>query len=170
VIDTVLSLISAMASPSKPSPLICWKWPFSPNPNSKTSPTSCGDPHDLPWLVKSLKTLGSLSQRLLIADPPSSSSESFEGVAPPPRITAVAKGEAEQRALAAALKSGREATVVEFYSPKCRLCNSLLPLVLDLERRNEDWVSFVLADAESEQWLPEVCFLFLFFLLLRKVA
>jgi hypothetical protein len=89
-------------------------------------------------------------------------------VAPPSRLTAVAKGEEEKRALAAALKSGKEATVLEFYSPKCRLCNSLHSLVLDLERRNEDLASFVLADAESEQWLPEVCFLFLISFVIEK--
>jgi hypothetical protein len=89
-------------------------------------------------------------------------------VAPPSRLTAVAKGEEEQRALAAALKSGKEATVLEFYSPKCRLCNSLHSLVLDLERRNEDWASFMLADAESQQWLPEVCFLFLISFVIEK--
>nr|CAD1822510.1 unnamed protein product [Ananas comosus var. bracteatus] len=66
------------------------------------------------------------------------------------------QGEAEHRALAAALASGKEATVVEFYSPKCRLCASLLDLVLDVESRNSDWVSFVLADAENEMWLPEL--------------
>ncbi|XP_078172467.1 thioredoxin superfamily protein [Carex rostrata] len=145
-----------MASTSKPSPLICWKWPFSPNPNPNPIPASCGDPRDLPWLFKSLKTLGSLAQGLLIADPLSSSSVSVGVTASPQRLRAAAQGEAEQRALAAALKSGKEATVLEFYSPKCRLCNSLLGLVLDLERKNEDWVSFVFADAENEQWLPEL--------------
>ncbi|KAJ4755840.1 Thiol:disulfide interchange protein txlA [Rhynchospora pubera] len=153
--NTVLN--SAMAPTSKPSPFICWRWPFSPNPNPNPTSTSCGDPRDLPWLFKSLKTLGSLAQGFLIADPPSASASASIGVAPPPpHLTAASQGEAEQRALAAALKSGKEATVLEFYSPKCRLCNSLLGLVLDLERRNEDWVSFVLADAENEQWLPEL--------------
>lgn len=160
-----------MASTSKPSPLICWKWPFSPNPNPNPSLASCGDPRDLPWLFKSLKTLGSLAQGLLIADPLSSSSVSVGVKASPQRLRAAAQGEAEQRALAAALKSGKEATVLEFYSPKCRLCNSLLGLVLDLERKNEDWVSFVFADAENEQWLPEVCncFFFFFFLFLLYI-
>lgn len=68
------------------------------------------------------------------------------------------QGEAEQRALASALASGKEATVVEFYSPKCRLCNSLLNLVLELEKRNSEYVNIVMADAENEKWLPELLY------------
>ncbi|KAK3039381.1 hypothetical protein RJ639_027630 [Escallonia herrerae] len=64
--------------------------------------------------------------------------------------------EAEQRALASALASGKEATVVEFYSPKCRLCNSLLGFVLEVENRHAGWLNIVMADAENEKWLPEV--------------
>ncbi|KAK9136180.1 hypothetical protein Syun_015510 [Stephania yunnanensis] len=68
------------------------------------------------------------------------------------------QGEAEQRALALALASGKEATIVEFYSPKCRLCNSLLPLVMEIEAKNADWLSVVLADAENEKWFPELLY------------
>ncbi|ONK63434.1 uncharacterized protein A4U43_C07F15110 [Asparagus officinalis] len=39
-----------------------------------------------------------------------------------------------------------------------RLYSSLLDLVLDLEAENEDWVLFVLADAENEKWLPELSY------------
>uniref|UniRef100_A0A0Q3S9R6 Thioredoxin domain-containing protein n=2 Tax=Setaria italica TaxID=4555 RepID=A0A0Q3S9R6_SETIT len=40
------------------------------------------------------------------------------------RQTAV-RGDTEQRVLAVALASGRPATVLEFYSPRCCLCASL---------------------------------------------
>ncbi|OVA10806.1 Thioredoxin domain [Macleaya cordata] len=66
------------------------------------------------------------------------------------------QGEAEHRALALALASGKEATVMEFYSPKCRLCNSLLNLVMEIESKNSDWLNIVMADAENEKWLPEL--------------
>lgn len=66
------------------------------------------------------------------------------------------QGEAEQRAFAAALASGKEATVLEFYSPKCRLCNSLLSFVMEVENRNSDWLNIVMADAENDKWLPEL--------------
>ncbi|KMZ72834.1 hypothetical protein ZOSMA_15G01740 [Zostera marina] len=66
------------------------------------------------------------------------------------------QGEAEQRALASALASGKDATVLEFYSPKCRLCISLVNLVRNLEKKNSDWVNFVLADSENPTWLPEL--------------
>jgi hypothetical protein len=66
------------------------------------------------------------------------------------------RGDAEQRALAAALVSGKAATVLEFYSPRCRLCSSLQGLVHELEDGDDACASFVLADAEDDRWLPEV--------------
>ncbi|OMO74881.1 Thioredoxin-like protein [Corchorus olitorius] len=66
------------------------------------------------------------------------------------------QGEAEQRAFASALASGKEATVIEFYSPKCSLCNSLLKFVMEVENRNSDWLNIVMADAENDKWLPEL--------------
>ncbi|KNA17092.1 hypothetical protein SOVF_083310 [Spinacia oleracea] len=71
-------------------------------------------------------------------------------------LTPEEQAESEQRAFAMALASGKEATVLEFYSPKCRLCNSLLGFVMDVENRNSDWLSIVMADAENEKWLPEL--------------
>ncbi|KAL3628270.1 hypothetical protein CASFOL_027316 [Castilleja foliolosa] len=65
------------------------------------------------------------------------------------------QGEAEQRTLAAALVGGKDATVVEFYSPKCRLCNSLLGFVMEMENRNSNWLNIFMADAENNKWLPE---------------
>ncbi|KAH9758397.1 Thioredoxin domain-containing protein [Citrus sinensis] len=66
------------------------------------------------------------------------------------------QGEAEQRAFASALASRKEATVIEFYSPKCSLCNSLIAFVTEVESRNSNWLNIVMADAENEKWLPEL--------------
>lgn len=71
-------------------------------------------------------------------------------------LSASEQGEAEQRAFAAALASQKDATVLEFYSPKCRLCNSLLNFVLEVEKRNSNWLNITMADAENEKWFPEV--------------
>lgn len=66
------------------------------------------------------------------------------------------QGQAEQRALALALALKKPATVLEFYSPKCTLCRSLLPTVLEVESRNASWLNIVMADVENKLWLPEV--------------
>ncbi|CAL9751933.1 unnamed protein product [Musa acuminata subsp. burmannicoides] len=151
------------AGSSKPAPLLCWqwKWPWDPQTHSP-DPNPCGN-LDAPWLFKSLQTLASVAQNLILLHPPAADSSSLGASASPTRredpagsLSREEQGEAEHRALALALASGKEATVLEFYSPKCRLCNSLLDLVLRLDARNSDWVSFVLADAENEMWLPEL--------------
>lgn len=72
------------------------------------------------------------------------------------RLSPEEQAEAEQRALALALASGKDATVIEFYSPKCALCNSLLNFVMEVENRNSQWLNIVMADAENEKWLPEL--------------
>ncbi|EEE52375.1 hypothetical protein OsJ_34452 [Oryza sativa Japonica Group] len=59
--------------------------------------------------------------------------------------------EAEQRALA----SGRDAAVLEFYSPRLRQCASLQGLVRELEDGAGGWTGFAIADAEDDRWLPE---------------
>lgn len=71
-------------------------------------------------------------------------------------LTPEEQGEAELRELAVALASGKEATMIEFYSPKCRLCNSLEKFVLEMENRNSEWLNMVMADAENDKWLPEL--------------
>ncbi|EFJ06333.1 hypothetical protein SELMODRAFT_48885, partial [Selaginella moellendorffii] len=68
------------------------------------------------------------------------------------------QGEAEQRALALALSSRKKAVILEFYSPKCTLCKSLLDLVLEVERKNQDWLGIVMADVDNKKWLPEVLY------------
>ncbi|XP_042392511.1 thioredoxin-like protein HCF164, chloroplastic isoform X1 [Zingiber officinale] len=143
------------AGPKSPPSLLCWgwKWPWDPNPSN---PSPCGN-LEAPWLFKSLQTLASLGQDLLLrTQTPSPSSIPPRPARPAASRTWNEQGEAEHRALALALASGKEATVIEFYSPKCRLCNSLLDLVFRIEEKNSDWVGFVLADAENEMWLPEL--------------
>lgn len=71
-------------------------------------------------------------------------------------LTPEEQGEAELRELAVALASGKEATMIEFYSPKCRLCNSLEKFVLEMENRNSEWLNIVMANAENDKWLPEL--------------
>ncbi|KAF2911487.1 hypothetical protein DAI22_11g183600 [Oryza sativa Japonica Group] len=156
-----------MGAAAKPPPFVCFKWPWGPDPKATSpspSPSPCGD-LDMPWLLKSIRTV---AQGLLIAgDLPSPSPDGGGGGGGArtrgrrrrlgPGLAAEAdRGEAEQRALAAALASGRDATVLEFYSPRCRLCTSLQGLVRELEDGAGGRAGFVLADAEDDRWLPEL--------------
>lgn len=158
------------ARTGKPPPLVCFKWPWSPNPDPtpspSPSPSPCGD-LELPWLFKSIRNL---AQGLLIAGdlPPSPASSAAAGGrglwgrqrrstgAAAVVVVEADRGDAEQRALAAALATGSPATVLEFYSPRCRLCASLQGLVREIEDGAGGSASFVLADAEDDRWLPEV--------------
>ncbi|KAG6552516.1 hypothetical protein Mapa_005936 [Marchantia paleacea] len=65
-------------------------------------------------------------------------------------------GELEERALAQALARRKPATIIEFYSPRCTLCRSLVSVVTQLERKHEDWLHIVMVDVENKRWLPEV--------------
>jgi thiol-disulfide isomerase/thioredoxin len=58
-----------------------------------------------------------------------------------------------------ALAARKPATILEFYSPNCTLCRSLLPTVLHVESENSCWLNVVLADVENRLWLPEVSLL-----------
>ncbi|CAL5383670.1 unnamed protein product [Camellia sinensis] len=150
-------------------PLFCLKWPWDAHQNPK-NPNTCN--LETPWLFKSLQTLGSVAFSFvnsmsmsksphpwmknpfeLHGKPRISSKNSLKTIKV---LTPEEQGEAEQRALASALASGKEATILEFYSPKCRLCNSLLNFVLEVENRNSDWLNIAMADAENEKWLPEL--------------
>ncbi|XP_003577400.1 uncharacterized protein LOC100821647 [Brachypodium distachyon] len=153
-----------MGAAAKPAPFVCFKWPWgpslnaSPNPSlsPSPSPSPCGD-LELPWLFKSIRTV---AQGLLIAGDlpsPSGGDGSRRRKRNPGQVVVEAdRGDAEQRALAAALVSGRAATVLEFYSTRCRLCASLQGLVRELEDGAGGCASFVLADAEDDRWLPEL--------------
>lgn len=167
---TVLSLQperspAVVMDPKRP---FCLKLPWVTSQNTKT-PNPCS--FDTPWIFKSVQTIGALafnffssvSKSSLDGNRPSKPlvalSGGYKGSAlksSAKKLSAEEQGEAEQRALALALASEKEATVIEFYSPKCRLCNSLLNFVLEVEGRNKDWVNIVMADAENEMWMPEV--------------
>ncbi|KAK0577590.1 hypothetical protein LWI29_035510 [Acer saccharum] len=142
-------------------PLICLKLPWNANQNPK-NPNFCN--FEGPWLFKSLKNIGSLAfgsfnswinsfntSQLSTRASPNNNLKLRRKVLSPEE-----QGEAEQRAFAAALASTKQATVIEFYSPKCTLCNSLLTFVSEVEGRNSDWLNIVMADAENEKWLPEL--------------
>ncbi|XP_028783160.1 thioredoxin-like protein HCF164, chloroplastic [Neltuma alba] len=142
-------------------PVFCLKLPWDVNQSNKTS-DACN--FDGPWLFKSIQNLGSIAFKFAnsLAKSPSSPMISLnplqldEKTKGRQKMTPIEQGEAEQRAFASALASGKEATVIEFYSPKCRLCNSLLKFVSEVETRNSDWLNIVMADAENEKWLPEL--------------
>ncbi|KAB2076098.1 hypothetical protein ERO13_A06G015700v2 [Gossypium hirsutum] len=145
--------------------LFCLKWPWDVNKQSKSS-NLCT--FEGPWLFKSMQNLGSFvlnsfnsvsGLRFSNLNPTQiafgvSQNENLKFKRKP--LSPDEQGEAEQRAFASALASGKSATVIEFYSPKCSLCNSLLKFVMEVENRNSDWLNIVLADAENEKWLPEL--------------
>ncbi|KAL5847489.1 hypothetical protein ACOSQ3_011015 [Xanthoceras sorbifolium] len=149
---------------TRKQPLFCLKWPWNVNQNPK-NPNLCN--FEGPWLFKSLQNLGSIAFGSV------NSFNSWVNSFNPSQLSTRAiqnsnlklkrnflsqeeQGEAEQRAFAAALTSTKEATVIEFYSPKCTLCNSLFSIVTEVEGRNSDWLNIVMADAENEKWLPEL--------------
>ncbi|CAM8938464.1 unnamed protein product [Rhodiola kirilowii] len=149
-------------------PLFCFKWQWDVPQNSRNS-NACT--LEMPWMIKSLQTIGSITAGLVDSAAKSALPlvQSFgpfqfnaglgkdqEGQSRTKRLTHEEQGEAEQRAFALALASGKEATVLEFYSPKCALCNSLLNFTLEVEHRNMEWLNIVMADAENEKWLPEM--------------
>lgn len=149
-------------------PLFCFKLPWDLNQNA-TSPNDCT--FEAPWLLRSLQNVGSMAFNFVNSiskssnplmnntfkpfqfDAGTSQSKTLKSKS---KLNPEEQGEAEHRAFASALASNKEATVIEFYSPKCRLCNSLLNFVMEVESRNSDWLNIVMADAENDKWLPEV--------------
>ncbi|KAF5747068.1 thioredoxin-related family protein [Tripterygium wilfordii] len=153
------------SAPKNSMSMFCLKWPWEINQKHE-SPNVCT--FEGPWLFRSLRTLGSIafssfnsgSSSYLWMDAfnpinliggTNKTLKSRKNILTPEK-----QGEAEPRAFASALASQKEATVIEFYSPKCRLCNSLLNFVLEVEGRNSGWLNIVMADAENEKWLPEL--------------
>lgn len=144
-------------------PSLCLKWPWMVVQNPR-NPSVCK--LEMPWLFKSLQNIGAfalgsfnswvgtVNQSPLSVKAAKDNNLKLKGSVLSPEE----QGEAEQRAFAGALARAKEATVIEFYSPKCRLCNSLLNFVTEVEDRNSDWLHIVMADAENEKWLPEVSF------------
>ncbi|KAJ6675761.1 hypothetical protein OIU85_011873 [Salix viminalis] len=154
--------------PANKQPLFCLKWPWDADRHAKNGKVCT---FESPWLFRSLQSLGSVALNSLNSISGSSNSwiNNFNPINLGARtgqdnflknqkrvLTPEEQGESEQRAFASALANGKEATVLEFYSPKCRLCNSLLNFVLEVEGRNSSWLSVVMADAENEKWLPEL--------------
>jgi thiol-disulfide isomerase/thioredoxin len=168
-----MSLIPNL-NPNPKKSSFCLKWPWdslNPNPKISQNPNPCN--YEAPWLFRSLQNLGSFAFNFANSVSKSSSSqtrnssESDEKNSHNKRLnltwnkkkttpSGAEQAEAEQRAFAAALASNKEATLLEFYSPKCRLCNSLLSFVLEMEKRNAGWLNVVMADAENQMWLPEL--------------
>ncbi|GMH04060.1 hypothetical protein Nepgr_005899 [Nepenthes gracilis] len=169
-----------MDSGAPKRPMFCLKWPW-PWPwenhhhqHNNSSPCYFGTP----WLFNSLHNLGTLAfnffnsisepsqspftnkpffQFSLNNDGDSISDNKLKFTSTRKRgLDPAEQAEAEQRALAMALASGKEATVIEFYSPNCSLCNSLLSFVMEVENRNSDWLNIVMADAGNDKWLPEL--------------
>lgn len=153
--------------PFAKQPLFCLKWPWDIHQNPRNSNT-CS--FESPWIFKSLQNLGSVAFNFANSVSKSSypwisnfkpfqldaGTNQSQSLKSKKILTPEEQGEAEHRAFASALASGKEATVIEFYSPKCRLCNSLVNFVSEVEGRNSDWLNIVMADAENEKWLPEV--------------
>ncbi|XP_061371233.1 thioredoxin-like protein HCF164, chloroplastic [Gastrolobium bilobum] len=146
-------------------PAFCLKWPWDATNQSAINPNPCN--FEGPWPFKSLASIAFNFVASLSNSSTPHSPNSFNKISHAnnlnlgkkkitPSAGAADQAEAEQRAFASALASGKEATVLEFYSPKCRLCNSLLSFVSDVETRNSDWLNIVMADAENEKWLPEL--------------
>ncbi|XP_073316512.1 thioredoxin-like protein HCF164, chloroplastic [Primulina huaijiensis] len=144
-------------------PLFCLKWPWDnrqqENNTQISNKSTCSV--ESPWLFNSLKNLGTFAFNLInSAVLPVTNNNPFRlstAIGQNRKVLSPEEqGEAEQRAFAAALASGKEATILEFYSPKCSLCNSLLNFVIEVENRNTDWLNIVMADAENDKWLPEL--------------
>lgn len=137
-------------NPAPKHNIFCVKWPWNnhPNPNSNFNPCT----FDTPWLFKSVKNLGAAAFKLVN----SAANTPLRFNNQESKRSDLVQGEAEQRAFAAVLATAKDATLLEFYSPKCRLCNSLLPFVMEIDHRNSDWLNIVMADAENDIWLPEL--------------
>lgn len=166
--NTVLDLEKKkMDSSSSKNPLFCLKWPWDVHHQSVKTSSSSPCNFETPWLFKSLTNLGSVALDFVnhmskSANPMFKISSSLPGQrsAGKKKLSSEEQGEAEQRALAAALATRKEATMIKFYSPKCMLCSSMLKVVMELDKRNNDWLNIVMADAENPKWLPEVLFQF----------
>ncbi|GLJ22231.1 hypothetical protein SUGI_0417890 [Cryptomeria japonica] len=106
----------------------------------------------MPWLFQSLFNAGKVITSLAS----NNSQIKLKAAAAPSKLSPEEQGEAEERALALALATKKEATLLEFYSPRCRLCASLANTVAEVEAKNGEWLNIVMADVENKAWLPEV--------------
>ncbi|KAL8250660.1 hypothetical protein R6Q59_034353 [Mikania micrantha] len=147
-----------MGADNRPKqPLFCLKWPWDAqsNADSNKTPNSCSS--GPPWIFKSFQTITSLALTLIDSvSKPQFSSGISKSTTKTKGLSGEEQGELEQRALACALANGKDATMIEFYSPKCSLCNSMVDFVGHVEGNNADWLNIVMADAENDKWLPEL--------------
>ncbi|CAN6449468.1 unnamed protein product [Victoria cruziana] len=156
-----------MGSPKNTT--FCLNWPWGSPEMPKKSVDGCR--FDVPWLLKPFQVVaGNLLPQIFSGIKlPDGWPGNITALSKPGRVlsettavdgrralTEAEQWDAEQRALAGALASGKEATMIEFYSRKCRLCNSLLELVMEVEAKNSEWLSLVMVDAENPKWLPEL--------------
>ncbi|GBG66475.1 hypothetical protein CBR_g61518 [Chara braunii] len=107
-----------------------------------------------PWVLCKRDTVwGSSPESLGAVGDASRSKHKAEG---PLFSSSADDGEVEQKAFANALMSGRHATVLVFYSAKCRICRSLSAPVAEVRKENDKWLSVVSANVDNKSWLPEV--------------
>ncbi|KAF9600552.1 hypothetical protein IFM89_010038 [Coptis chinensis] len=132
--------------------VFCLKWPW--DMMNQNNNRQCN--FETPWLFKSMQNIGILAYNTINSAPKNIKPIQSLNGKKKKMLSGEEQGEAELRALALALANGKEATVLEFYSPKCRLCNSMLNFVMEIEARNSDCLNIVMADAENDQWLPEL--------------
>ncbi|XP_071711013.1 thioredoxin-like protein HCF164, chloroplastic [Rutidosis leptorrhynchoides] len=148
---------NSIIPPKQPFFCLKWPWDINSNPNTTSNTTkplnSCSS--GPPWLFKSFQTIGSLASTLVdsISNPQTKTPIRASSTK---SLNCEDQGELEQRALACALTNGKDATVIEFYSPKCSLCNSMVDFVGHVENKNADWLNIVMVDAENDKWLPEL--------------
>lgn len=126
---------------------ICVKWAWEKKEEGK------GCRLEIPWLFQGFGNVGRIIKGFITHDRPHSYATSNNKIK---KLQRSAPDDAEERALALALTTKKEATLIQFYSPKCRLCASLAKVVMEVEARNAEWLNIVMVDVENRAWLPEV--------------
>lgn len=126
---------------------ICVKWAWEKKEEGK------GCRLEIPWLFQGFGNVGRIIKGFIIHHRPHSYATSNNKIK---KLQRSAPDDAEERALALALTTKKEATLIQFYSPKCRLCASLAKVVMEVEARNAEWLNIVMVDVDNRAWLPEV--------------
>lgn len=126
---------------------ICVKWAWEKKEEGK------GCRLEIPWLFQGFGNVGRIINGFMTHHRPHSYATSNNKIR---KLQPSAPDDAEERALASALATKKEATLIQFYSPKCRLCASLANVVMEVEAKNAEWLNIVMVDVENRAWLPEV--------------
>lgn len=126
---------------------ICVKWAWEKKEEGK------GCRLEIPWLFQGFGNVGRIINGFMTHHRPHSYATSNNKIR---KLQPSAPDDAEERALASALTTKKEATLIQFYSPKCRLCASLANVVMEVEAKNAEWLNIVMVDVENRAWLPEV--------------